>query len=42
MTLFAGLYVPSPDGQRFLVATPAASADVVAMELIVNALGTAR
>jgi Tol biopolymer transport system component len=37
-TLFGGLYVPSPDGQRFLVATPAASTEVVAMELIVNVL----
>lgn len=36
--LFNGLYVPSPDGQRFLVATPAASTDVVAMEVVVNAL----
>jgi Tol biopolymer transport system component/tRNA A-37 threonylcarbamoyl transferase component Bud32 len=39
MPLFSGLYVPSPDGQRFLVATPTASTDVVAMEVIVNALG---
>jgi Tol biopolymer transport system component len=42
MTLFGGLYVPSPDGQRFLVAMPAPAADVVAMELVVNALGAAR
>ncbi len=36
--LFGGLYAPSPDGQRFLIATPAASADVVPMELRLNAL----
>jgi eukaryotic-like serine/threonine-protein kinase len=41
-TLFSGLYVPFPDGQRFLVATPAASSDVVAMELMLNVLGPAR
>lgn len=38
MPLFSGLYAPSPDGQRFLVATPAASTDVVAMELLVHPL----
>jgi Tol biopolymer transport system component len=38
MPLFSGLYVPSPDGRRFLVATPATSTDIVAMELIVNPL----
>ena len=36
--LFAGLYAPAPDGQRFLIATPAASADVVPMELRLHAL----
>jgi hypothetical protein len=36
--LFAALYAPAPDGQRFLIATPAASTDVVPMELLVNPL----
>ncbi len=38
-TLFNGLFVPAGDGQRFLVAKPAASADIVPMELLLNALG---
>jgi len=38
MPLFNGLYSPSPDGQRFLIATPAESTDVVAMEVLVNPL----
>ena len=37
--LLSGLYAPAPDGQRFLIATPAASADVVPMEIRLNALG---
>jgi eukaryotic-like serine/threonine-protein kinase len=36
--LFSGLYAPSADGQRFLIATPTASTDIVAMEVVVNAL----
>jgi eukaryotic-like serine/threonine-protein kinase len=36
--LFAGLYAPSPSGQRFVIAMPAPSTDVVPMELRVNPL----
>lgn len=36
--LFGGLYAPSPDGQRFLIAMPAPSTDVVPMELQINPL----
>ena len=39
-TLFSGLYAASPDGQRFLIATPAPSTDVVPLELRLNALST--
>ena len=37
--LFGGLYAPSADGRRFLIALPAPSTDVVPMELRLNALG---
>ena len=36
--LFGGLYAPSPDGRRFLIAMPAPSTDVVPMELQLNPL----
>ena len=36
--LFGGLYAPAADGQRFLIAMPAPSTDVVPMELLVNPL----
>jgi len=36
--LFGGLYAPSADGRRFLIALPAPSTDVVAMELRLNPL----
>jgi Tol biopolymer transport system component len=36
--IFGGLYAPAADGRRFLVAKPAASADVVPMELRLNPL----
>jgi Tol biopolymer transport system component len=36
--LFGGLYAPSPDGRRFLIAMPAPSTDVVPMELQINRL----
>jgi Tol biopolymer transport system component len=36
--LFGGLYAAAPAGDRFLVAVPAASTDVVPLELRVNAL----
>jgi Tol biopolymer transport system component len=36
--LFGGLYAPSPDGKRFLLAMPAPSTDVVPMELQINPL----
>jgi len=36
--LFGGLYAPSVDGRRFLVAMPAPSTDVVPMELQINRL----
>jgi Tol biopolymer transport system component len=38
--LFNGLFAPAPDGRRFLVAQPAASADVVPMELVFNPLAS--
>lgn len=38
VTLFNGLYAASPDGQRFLVAVPAPSTDVVPIEIRLNAL----
>jgi Tol biopolymer transport system component len=37
--LFGGLYAPSSDGRRFLIAMAAPSTDVVPMELQVNRLG---
>ena len=36
--LFGGLYAPSSDGRRFLIAMPAPSTDVVPMELQINRL----
>ena len=36
--LYNALYVPAPDGKRFLVARPAPSSEVVPMELRINAL----
>jgi eukaryotic-like serine/threonine-protein kinase len=36
--VFGGLYVPSADGRRFLIAVPAPSTDVVPMELQLNPL----
>jgi serine/threonine protein kinase len=36
--LFGGLYAPAADGRRFLIAMPAPSTDVVAMELQINPL----
>jgi Tol biopolymer transport system component len=36
--LFRGLYAPAPNGERFLVAIPAPSTDVVPIELRLNAL----
>ncbi|HYB96689.1 MAG TPA: hypothetical protein VEC39_17075, partial [Vicinamibacterales bacterium] len=36
--LFGGLYAPSPDGRRFLIALPAPSTDVVPMEIRLNPL----
>ena len=36
--LFGGLYAPSADGRRFLIAMPAPSSDVVPMELQINRL----
>ena len=36
--LFGGLYAPSVDGRRFLIAMPAPSTDVVPMELQINRL----
>lgn len=36
--LFGGLYAPSLDGRRFLIAMPAPSTDVVPMELQINRL----
>jgi hypothetical protein len=36
--LFGGLYAPAANGARFLIAMPAPSTDVVAMELVVNPL----
>jgi Tol biopolymer transport system component len=36
--IFGGLYAPSADGRRFLVARPAASAELVPMELVLNPL----
>jgi Tol biopolymer transport system component len=36
--LFGGLYAPSADGRRFLIAMPAPSTDVVPMELQLNPL----
>ena len=36
--LFGGLYAPSRDGRRFLIAMPAPSTDVVPMELQINRL----
>ena len=36
--LFGGLYAPSPDGKRFVIAMPAPSTDVVPMELRINPL----
>ncbi len=36
--LFGGLYAPSPNGNRFVIAMPAPSTDVVPMELRVNPL----
>jgi Tol biopolymer transport system component len=36
--LFGGLYAPSADGRRFLIAMPAPSTDVVPMELRINPL----
>jgi len=36
--LFGGLYAPSADGRRFLIAMPALSTDVVPMELQINRL----
>jgi Tol biopolymer transport system component len=39
--IFNGLFAPAPDGRRFLIARPAASSDVVPMELVLNPL-TAR
>ncbi len=35
---FNSLFAPAADGRRFLIATAAASADVVAMELRLNPL----
>jgi hypothetical protein len=34
--LFGGLFAPAPDGRRFLVARPAASPDVVPMEVVLG------
>ena len=34
--LFAGLYAPAANGERFLIAMPAPSTDVVPMELVLN------
>src|SRR5687767_5191281 len=36
--LFGGLYAPAADGERFLIAMPAPSTDVVPMELQLNPL----
>jgi hypothetical protein len=36
--LFGGLYAPSPNGSRFVIAMPAPSTDVVPMELRINPL----
>jgi serine/threonine protein kinase/Tol biopolymer transport system component len=36
--LFGGLYAPSPNGNRFVIAMPAPSTDVVPMELRINPL----
>ena len=36
--VFGGLYAPSGDGRRFLIAMPAPSTDVVPMELQLNPL----
>jgi hypothetical protein len=36
--VFGGLYAPSADGRRFLIAVPAPSTDVVPMELQLNPL----
>jgi eukaryotic-like serine/threonine-protein kinase len=36
--LFGGLYAPSPGGNRFVIAMPAPSTDVVPMELRINPL----
>ncbi|HUQ86401.1 MAG TPA: protein kinase [Vicinamibacterales bacterium] len=38
--LFGGLYAPSRDGKRFLIAMPAPSTDVVPMELRINRLAS--
>jgi Tol biopolymer transport system component len=38
--LFSGLYSASADGQRFLIATPAPSTDIVPLELRLNALSS--
>ena len=38
--LFNGLFVPAPDGRRFLVARPAASADIVPMELVLSPIAS--
>ena len=38
--LFGGLYAPSLDGRRFLIAMPAPSTDIVPMELQINRLSS--
>lgn len=38
--LYTGLYAASPDGQRFLIAFPAPSTDIVPLEIRLNALAT--
>jgi hypothetical protein len=36
--LFGGLYAPAPGGNRFVIAMPAPSSEVVPMELRINPL----
>jgi hypothetical protein len=35
---YTGLFAASPDGQRFLIASPAPSTDIVPLEIRLNAL----
>jgi hypothetical protein len=40
--LYTGLFAASPDGQRFLIASPAPSSDIVPLEIRLNALSKGR